>query len=129
MQKSRAWAETLALSVIIPVSLCLAGYWSAWNPAIFLILFAAAAIAYFRVMFSRHKEFGAVFLLLTSLCGAMIQYAVLFGMKQISDAGFSGEGHPNGAAVLIVVLLAAEPVLINLLSLVIWFLKWLFSKE
>lgn len=119
----------MALSVMIPVSLCFGEYWSMWNPAIFLMLFAAAVIAYFCVMFSRHKEFGAVFLLLTALCSAMIQYAVLFGMMQISGVSFSGEGHPNGDAVLIVVLLAAEPVLINLVSLFTCFFKWLFTKE
>ena len=132
MRKSRAWAETTAVSVIIPAALCLGVFSFLWNPAVFLFLFIAAVIAYSHVMFFCHKELGGAFLFLTAVYSAAVQYAVLFAMFRLSglSGGFSSqEGHPNGDAVLIWVLLFLEPVLINLAALLIRFTVWLFSKE
>ena len=140
MTKKRAFLETLLVSVIIPVIM-----WAALMRSLMFIrtgivtlavVFIIVTVLYYIVVFFRHAELGGLFVFLTALFSTLLQFvtSILIIVVFLSDAGFGGgsEGHPNGDAILLLVIVVIEPVLINIGAFVVWLIKkiiWLFGKD
>ena len=140
MTKKRAFLETLLVSVIIPVimwaTLMIALRFLRTGLIRILIALIIVTVLYTVVVFFRHSELGGLFVFLTALFSTLIQFAtsIVIIMVFLSDVSFGGggEGHPNGDAILLLVIVFAQPVLINIGAFVIWLIKkiiWLFSKD
>lgn len=139
MSKGRAVLETVIISIIIPVIIGTVFIFNiiniAFHPIIVPIVFVISALLYSKIVYTRHKDLGNLFIFLTVLLSIIIQFFViiLIIMFALNGANFSsGEGHPNGDAILVLMVLFLEPVLINLSVLFIWFIKkviWLFTED
>ena len=139
MSKNKAFLETLIVSLIIPVIMFGATVYALTRIFsglyIVSIVFIFMVILYSTVVFDRHKELGGLFVFLTAVFSTILQFItstfllVLF----MQDKSFnSGEGHPNGDAILLLVILVLQPVLINIGAFIIWLIKkivWLFRKD
>lgn len=136
MSKKRAVIETLAISAIIPVIWFLLfriRYYLLIHHRILCVLIILIPLAYSYVVFYRHKELGAGFVVLTAVAGTVLHALILYSLIQFVNVGFSShEGHPDGFGVLVLMFLIFEPFLINIVPVVLWILKkiiWLFKPD
>ena len=99
----------------------------------FAVVFILLTLLYSAVVFFRHKELGGLFVFLTAVFSTLIQFVTgyVFLILFMSGISFdSGEGHPNGDAILLLVIMAIQPVLKNIGAFVVWLIKkiiWLFK--
>ena len=138
MSKGRALLETFLVSVIIPVIMwsvsifALTRFYRGYHIVVMALILAT--VLYVTVVFKRPKELGGWFVFFMALFSCAVQFAagMLMIVLIIPDKPFGGEGHPNGDAILLMVMLVLEPFILNIGAFVIWLIKkiiWLFKKE
>ncbi len=125
MRKTKALSETLAISVFIPFCLWKVMFFSLSYfyrfPLGMIATILISVVAYYYVMFVRHKELGGLFVFLTVILSSLLQFGVMLSQMIGLGGVFSGdEGHPNGSAVLLLVIMVTEPLWINIVAAVIW---------
>ena len=139
MSKGKALLETLIISVVVPCVMWLVTFfnsnWLFFARPIIIAVFIIVGLVYTHVVYTRHKDLGKLFVSLTAFLSILLQYVVfiflLVFMVQSSDAS-DAEGHPNGDAILLLLILFMEPLVINLFPMFTRFIKaiiGLFTKE
>ena len=130
MSKGKALLETLLISAAIPIATWMVIFFYPYGlflPVPMIItFFIIFGLTYSYVVFTRHKEQGKLFVFLTALLSCLLQFGILFGLLIFTgndhDASAEG-GHPNGDAILIILIVFMEPIILNLFSLFIRFVK------
>ena len=140
MSKFRAVIETIGISILIPIVLWVVAFHDLLSPIstnfMTMITLAVLGLVYSKVIFSRHSEYGGLFIFLTVLLSTAIQFILnnllIFSELYKHGSFSSGEGHPNGDAVMLLIFIFFEPLMINLSPLIIGFIKkviWLFTDD
>ena len=137
MSKGKAAIETLVISILIPVLIWTAMIYSLRMifpfPTVVIVAILVSIFAYSYIVYSRHKELGKFFVALTAVFSTAVQFVVVMVvLAGLGDGFSSGQGHPNGTAVLMLVILFLEPLWINLASFFIWLFKkiiWVFKED
>ena len=115
----------LTVSVLISVTVwCLL----ICSADVVLILYLALTAAYTYLLFYCGKKHGRDFALLSALISTVVQGTILYLLMKHTLSGLTvrdehGTGHINGSAVGILLIVFAEPLLINVPPTVLWVIK------
>ncbi|MBR4760944.1 MAG: hypothetical protein IK078_12475 [Lachnospiraceae bacterium] len=122
MSKNKAVLETVIISVLIPLFLWTCARLTRFGMGgILFFSFIGLCFAYYYFIFSRHKHLGKLFVFLTAVLSTLLQ--IVMTVVEIAGLGpiFGGdEGHPNGDAILVLIVLVMQPVLYDIGCIFIW---------
>ncbi len=125
MGKGRAALETIIVSVLIPVILWTLAKLFMFTLSFLFLSFVGLIFVYYYFVFTRHKHLGKLFVFLTAVLSTLIQFIVIIlEIVSLSPLFDSSEGgHPNGGAILVLIILSMQPVIYNIAAIIIWIMK------
>ena len=140
MSKNRATLETVIVSVLIPLLLWICvwviRFGAYGNVGILLFSYVGLCFVYYYVIISRHKHLGALFVFLTLVLSTLLQFMMFYAevtwLLRDGPIFGSGEGHPNGDAILVLMVLFLQPFIYDIGCIFIWIVSkivWLYSKD